>query len=121
MLFGPAADAGKARAEGVRDDVVGVADEDGGVTDARVAGDVLDHLGVVIGGEERLVLAAVGHREVADEVRQPHVVTPLELGVLVPELVDLPGFVPDDEVVESLLDHFLEQHEVGHQDLVHAS
>ena len=36
----------------VRDDVVGVADEDRPVADPRVARDVLDHLGVVVGGQE---------------------------------------------------------------------
>ena len=121
MRLGPVADARQVGSEGVRDDVVGVSDEDGGVPDAGVAGDVLDHLGVVIGGQERLVLAAVGHRQVADEVGQPHVVAPLELGVLVPEVIDVPRFVPDDEVVQPLLHDLLEHHEVGHQDLVHPS
>ena len=38
-----------------------------------IARDVLDHLGVVVGGQERLALAAVGHRQPADEVGQPDV------------------------------------------------
>jgi hypothetical protein len=77
VRLGPTADAREVAAEGVRNDVVGVPDEDGGVPDAGVARDVLDHLGVVIGGQEGLLLAAVGHREIADEVGHPDVVAPL--------------------------------------------
>ena len=73
VLLGPVADRREAGAERVGDDVVGLADEDRPVADARVARDVLDHLGVVVGGEERLVLAAVGHRQPADEVGEPRV------------------------------------------------
>jgi hypothetical protein len=48
-------------------------------------------------------------------------IAPFQLGVLVPEVVDVPGFVPDDQVVQPLLHDLLEHHEVGHQDLVHPS
>ena len=65
----------------------------------REARDVLDHLGVVVGGQERLALAAVGHRQPADEVGQPDVGGPLLLGVLVEVVVELPGLVADPEVV----------------------
>ena len=91
------------------------------VPDPREALDVLDHLGVVIGGEERLALPSVRHGEEPDEVGHPHMAPPLQLGVLVPEVVDVPGLVADHQVVEPLLHHLLEQHEVGHQDLVHAA
>ena len=121
MLLGPVANRRQLGAEAVGDDVVGVADEDGTVTDPREAGDVLDHLGVVVGGQEGLVLAAVGHREEPDEVGEPHVLAPFQLGVLVPEVVDVPRLVADDEVVQPFLDDLLEHHEVGDQDLVHAA
>ena len=93
----------------------------GTVTDPRVARDVLDHLGVVVGGQEALAVSAVGHREEADEVGQPHVLAPFQLGVLVPEVVDVPRLVADHDVVQPFLDDLLEHHEVGDQDLVHAA
>ena len=40
--------------------------------------------------------------------------------MLVPEMIDVPGFVADDQVVATILDGLLEDHEVGEQDLVHA-
>ena len=84
----------------------------------RVARDVLDHLRVVVGGEERLALAALGHRQHADEVGHPHVRRRLELRVLVQEVVDLPGLVGDPDV-EALLAHdVVEDHEVRAEDLV---
>ena len=48
------------------------------------------------------MLAAVGHRQPADEVRQPDVGRALQLGVLVQVVVDLPGLVADPEVVALL-------------------
>ena len=54
MLGRPVADQRQVRPERVGHDVVAVADEDRTVAEARVARDVLDHLGVVVGGEERL-------------------------------------------------------------------
>ena len=121
VLLGPVADRGQLGAEAVGDDVVGVADEDRPVPDPRVSGDVLDHLGVVVGGQEGLVLTAVGHGQEADEVGEPHVLAPFQLWVLVPEVVDVPCLVADDDVVQPFLDDLLEQHEVGDQDLVHAA
>ena len=121
MLLGPVGDLGEVGAEGLRDDVVAVADEDRPVADPGEPGDVLDHLGVVVGGEVRLVVAAVGHGDEADEVGQPDVGSPLQLRVLVPEVVDVPRLVADDQVVATVLDHLLEHHEVGDQDLVHAT
>ena len=100
-------------------DVVGVPDEDRAVADARVSGDVLDHLGVEIGGEKGLVLAAVGHRKPADEIGEPAVGGRLQLRVLVQEVVDLPALVGDPHVVWLRLDEVMEDHEVRDQDLVH--
>ena len=119
MPRGPVPDGRQVPAEGVRHDVVVVTDEDGPVPYPGVTVDVLDHLGVVVGGQEGLPLAAVGHRKVADEVGEPHVLAPFQLRVLVPVVVDVPGFVADHHVVAPLLDDLLEHHEVGHQDLVH--
>ena len=64
MLLGPVADRRQAGAEGAGDDVGGVANEDGTVPHPRVAGDLLGHLGVVAGGQERLPFAG-GHRQPA--------------------------------------------------------
>ena len=107
------------RTEPLGDDVVGVADEDGPIAHAREARDVLDHLLVVVGGQERLALAAVGHRQPADEVGQPDVRRALLLRVLVQVVVELPGLVADPEVVLLVADEVVEDHEVGEQDLVH--
>jgi hypothetical protein len=80
---------------------------------------VLDHLRVVVGGEVRLPLAAVGERHEADEVGEPGERRALEVGVLVQEVVDVPRLVADDEVVLALLNDLAEDHEVVDQDLVH--
>ena len=77
VLLGPLADQRHIGAEPVWDDVLAVADEDRTVAQPRVAVDVLDHLGVVVGGQKRLTLAAVGHRQPADEVGQPAVLRAL--------------------------------------------
>ena len=119
VALGPVADGRQSRAEVVGHDVVGVADEDRPVADPREALDVLDHLGVVVGGEERLALAARGHRQPADEVGHPGERRPLELRVLVQEVVDVPRLVADHEVVLALLDRVVEHHEVRDEDLVH--
>jgi hypothetical protein len=65
---------------------------------------VLDHLGVVVRGEERLVLTAVRHRQPPHEVGQPHVGGPLLLGVLMQVVVELPGLVADPQVVVGFSD-----------------
>ena len=65
------------------------------------------------------MLAAVLHRQPADEVRQPDVRGRLQLRVLVQEVVDLPGLVADPEVVVLLAHEVEEEHEVRDEDLVH--
>ena len=65
------------------------------------------------------MVAAVGHRQPADEVREPDVRGPLLLGVLVEVVVELPRLVSDPEVVLLLADEVVEDHEVREQDLVH--
>ena len=45
----------------------------------------------------------------------------LQLRVLVPVVVDVPGLVGDNQVVVALLNRVLEQHEIGGQHLVHAA
>ena len=119
VLPGPLADPGQALAEPIGHDVGAVPDEDGPVAHPGIAVDVLDHLGVVVGGQESLPLAALRHRQPADEVGQPGVGCPLLLRVLVQVIVDLPGFVPDPEVVFLVTHDVQEEHEVGEQDLVH--
>jgi hypothetical protein len=89
------------------------------VADARVAGDVLDHLGVVVGGDERLARAAVGHGQPADEVGEPGVGGVLLLRVLVQVVIEFPGFVADPQVVVLLAGQVVEDHKVGQQDLIH--
>ena len=64
-------------------------------------------------------VAAVGHRQPADEVGHPGEREALQLGVLVQEVVDVPRLVADDEVVVLVLDDVVEDHEVVDEDLVH--
>ena len=80
---------------------------------------MLDHLRVVVGGDEGLTLSAVGHRQPTHEVGQPDVGRALLLGVLVQVVVELPCLVADPEVVLLLADEVVEDHEVREQDLVH--
>jgi hypothetical protein len=80
---------------------------------------VLDHLGVVVGGQVRLALATGRHRQPADEIGHPGEGRSLQLRVLVQVMVDVPGFVADDHVVFACLDGVVEDHEVGQEDLVH--
>src|SRR5439155_12431516 len=51
VSLGPRPDGGQVGAEGVGDDVIWRPDEDGPVPHPRVAVDVVDHLGVVVGGQ----------------------------------------------------------------------
>ena len=119
MGLGPLPDRREPGPERVGDDVVGAPDEDRPVADARESGDVLDHLGVQVGREERLALAPVRHRQPADEVGEPAVRGRLQLRVLVQEVVDLPALVGDPHVVRLHLHEVVEDHEVRDQDLVH--
>ena len=86
-----------------------------------MVGDVVDHVGVVVGGHEALPLAPVLHRQEADEVGQPGERDPLLARVLVQVVVELPGLVADPEVVALVAHDVVEEHEVGGQDLVHAA
>jgi hypothetical protein len=83
--------------------------------------DAFEHLRVVVGGQCRLRGATLRHRQEPDEVGQPRKRRPLQLGVLVPELVDVPRLVGDHEVVGAVLHRLLKDHEVGDQDLVHVA
>jgi hypothetical protein len=111
--------AGRPVAEPVRDHVVRIANEHGPVPQRREARDLLDHLGVVVGGQGLLARTAVGHRQPAHEVGHPGVGRALELGVLVQEVVDIPGLVADPQVERFAGGQLGEDHEVGDQDLVH--
>src|SRR3712207_7617967 len=55
-------------------------------------------------------------RSPADEVGEPGVRRRLELGVLVQEVVELPGLVADPEVVRLALGDLAEHHEVRDQE-----
>jgi len=66
--------------------------------------DVFDHLDIVVSGQKGLVRAAFGHGQEAHEVGEPGELRLLELGMLVPVMVDLPGLVGDDEIVAALFD-----------------
>jgi len=115
----PVADDGQAVAEPGRDHVVRIADEHGPVSQRGEARDLLDHLGVVVGGQGLLARSAVRHRQPAHKVGHPGVGRPLELGVLVQEVVNVPGLVAHPQVEGLVLDQLGEDHEVADQDLVH--
>ena len=119
VLRRPVPDERQARPERVRNDVAGAADVDGAVANPRVTRDVLDHLRVVVSGQEPFVLAAVGHGQPADEVGEPGIGRPLLFRVLVQVVVELPGLVADPQVVVPRAGDVVEHHEVGEQDLVH--
>ena len=80
---------------------------------------MLDHLGVVVRGQERLVLPAVSHRQPADEVGQPRIGRSLAFRILVEVIVHIPGFVANPQVVLVGLHQIMEDHEVRDEDLVH--
>ena len=119
MALHPVPDQRQPVAERVRDHVARIADEHRPVAQAGEPGDLLDHLRVVVGGQRPLRRAAVGHRQPADEVGHPRVWRPLQLRVLVQEIVDVPALVGDPQVVRLVADQVVEDHEVRHQDLVH--
>src|SRR5439155_24176229 len=85
VAFGPATYLRKSWSERPRNHVLRPADEDRPIAHPRKALDLLDHLGVVIGGEERVTLAQAGHRHPSDDVRQPYIRRGLQLRVLVQE------------------------------------
>ena len=58
MLRHPVTHRGKVLAEGQGNNVFRIAHENGAVAHVRVLLDVADHLGVIVAGEKRLVLAA---------------------------------------------------------------
>ena len=116
---GPVADPRQAGTERQLGDVFRVADEDRPVADPRIAGDVLDVVGVAVGAQVRLALVALLHRQAADEVGQEHERLALELRVLVIVVVDFPGLVADDDVVVLLAQHVGEGQEVARHHLVH--
>jgi hypothetical protein len=119
VLVRPHTDRGQPRPELVRNDIVRVADEHRPVAQRPQPGPLLEHLGVVVGSQRRLPVAAGRHRQPADEVGQPGVRSGLQLRVLVQEVVDVTGLVADHQVVPALGDDVVEDHEVRDEDLVH--
>jgi len=59
------------RAEGLRQDVVAIADENGTIAYAGMPLDVLDHLGVGVGRQKSFAVAARRHGHKANEVGKP--------------------------------------------------
>jgi hypothetical protein len=86
VLLGPCSDVGQAGPERVGHDVVGVVDEQRVVAQTRVPRDLFEHLGVVVGGKELFAAAALWHGQVPDEIGEPGIGGPLEVGVLVQEV-----------------------------------
>ena len=109
------------RSECSRRHIARPADENGAITQPRVALDVLDHFRVVVGRQLDVVLAQSRHRQPADEVGQPDVSRLLQLRVLVQVVVHLPCFVADPEVVITLPHSVEKDHEVGKKDFVHST
>ena len=121
VVFGPVADHRQPGAEALGDDVIGVAHEQREVADLGVLGDVVDPLGVEVGGQEAFPRVPSLHRQEADEVAQPHVRRPLLPGVLMQVVVELPCLIADPQVIAILAHDVVEDHEVGGEDLVHAA
>ena len=81
--------------------------------------DMLDHFRIVVGRQHRFTFAAIRHWNVADEVGQPGKPGFLQLGVFVPVVIDVPGFIGDHEIVGGFFHRILEDHEILDEDLVH--
>ena len=82
---------------------------------------MLDHLRVVVGSEKGFAPSAVGHGQPADKIREPDVGGAFLLRVLVQVVVQLPGLIPDPQVVGLVVHHVMEEHVVRDEDLVHAT
>ncbi len=121
MILRPVLDSRHLRAEEIGHDILRIAHEDGPVPHPGKALDVLDHFLVVIGRQAGLPFPAFGKREETHEVGEPGQRAALQFGMLVPEVIHVPGLVGDDQVVVALLHHLLEDHEVVDQDLVHVA
>lgn len=120
VLCRPVADRRQVASEGLRHDVVGIADEDRSVAQARVPRDLLDHLGIVICCKKFFGLPAVRHREPPDKIGHPDIRRTLLFRILVQEIVELPRFVADPQIVRFVAHDVMKHHEVVHQDLIHA-
>jgi hypothetical protein len=118
VRLGPVTDLREPWTEGRVDDVVGVPHEKRAVAHAREAGDLLDHLGVVIGRQNGL-MSVCRHGHPADEVRDPDESGALQLGILVEEIVHVPRLVAHHEVERFDLQKIVDHHDVRDEDLVH--
>src|SRR5437660_11461821 len=67
----PFAHGRKVRAERLRQNVIAIADENGAISHGGMPLDMLDHLGVVVGRQKGLAVAARRHRHKANEVGEP--------------------------------------------------
>src|SRR6476469_1125032 len=82
VLLSPFTNHGQIRAESLGHDVAWVPDEQRPIPRSAVPRDVLDHLGVVVGGQIRLARTAVWHRQPPREIAEPDVCRPFEFGIL---------------------------------------
>ena len=97
-----------------------VADQDRQVAHVGMEAQVVDVLRVLLPAADELGGGPVlPHRQQADEVGEEGVGRPLEIGILVEEVVEVPPLVADPQVVALALDHVGEGHEVRGHDLVH--
>ena len=97
-----------------------VADHDRQIAHVGMVAQVVDVLGVLLPAADELRGGpVVPHRKDADEVGEEDVRRPLELGVLVEVVVEVPALVTDPQVVGLSLHDVRERHEVRRHDLVH--
>src|SRR5215467_12086030 len=97
-----------------------VAHQEGQVAHVGMEAKVVDVLRVLLPTADELGRRAVlPHGEHADEVGEEGVGCPLEIRILVEEVVEIPALVADPEIVALALHHVGEGHEVRREDLVH--
>ena len=101
-------------------DIVRPSDEDRTVSNVRVAFDMLNHFSVVVRCEIGLMSAILSKWNPADEICQPGDLRFFHFRVLVPIVVDVPGFVGNHEIIFLLFEHLLKHHEILDKDFVHA-
>src|SRR5215510_4227334 len=97
-----------------------VSHHDGQVAHVGMEAEMVDVLRVLLPTTDELGRRAVlPHGEHADEVGEEGVARPLEIRILVEEVVEVPALVADPEIVALALHHVGEGHEVRCEDLVH--
>ena len=64
---------------------------------------------------------AIRHGNETDKVSEPGQLGLLQLRMLMPEMIHIPGFISDHQIVFLLFQNLLEDHEIGDQDFIHIS